>query len=64
MTEYFTGQRDIRNTGRSKSEKYTGTTEAGVKTVQPEKGTVEKEDASTIIFIFSIDLSMWPKRSS
>ena len=57
MTEYFTEQRDIGDTGRSGSKKYTATTEADVE-------TVEEEDASTTIFIFSNDLSMWPKRLS
>ena len=32
--------------------------------MQQEKGTVEEEDASTTIFIFSNDLGMWPKRLS
>ena len=32
--------------------------------MQQEKGTVEDEDASTTIFIFSNDLSMWAKRLS
>ena len=53
MTKYFTEQRDIGDTGRSESEKYTATTEADVENVQQEKGTVEEEDASTTIFIFS-----------
>ena len=48
MTEYFTKQKDIEDTGRSESEKYTATTEADVEIVQQEKGTVEKEDASTV----------------
>ena len=60
MTEYFTEQRDIGDTGRSESEKSIATTEANVETVQQEKETVE-EDASTTIFIFSNDLGMWPK---
>ena len=64
MTEYFTEQRVIGNTSRSESEKYTATTEADVETVQQEKGTVEEEAASTTIFIFSNDLSMWPIRLS
>ena len=64
MTEYFTEQRNIRNIDRSESEKYTATTEADVETVQQEKRTVEEEDASTTIFIFSNDLGMWPKRLS
>ena len=62
MTECFTEQRDIGDTGRSESEKYTATTEADVQTVQQEKGTVEEKDAITTIFIFSNDLGMWPKR--
>ena len=61
MTEYFAEQRDIEDTDRSENEKYTATTEAEVETVQQEKGTVEEEDASTTIFIFSNDLGMWPK---
>ena len=64
MTEYFTEQRDIEDTGRSKSEKYTATTEADVETVQQEKGNVEEEDASTTLFIFLNNLGMWPKRLS
>ena len=52
MTEYFTEQRGIGDTGRSESEKYTATAEAEVETVRQEKGTVEKEDASTTILIF------------
>ena len=62
MMEYFTKQKDIEDTGRSESEKYPATTEADVETVQQEKGTVEEEDASTTIFIFSNDFGMWPKR--
>ena len=64
MKEHFTEQKDIGDTGRSKSEKYTSTTEADVETVKQEKGTVKEEDASTNIFIFSNDLGMWPKRLS
>ena len=64
MTEYFSEQRDIGDTGRSESEKYTATIEADAETMQQEKGTVEEEDASTTIFIFSNDLGMWPKRLS
>ena len=57
-------RRDIGDTGRAESEKYTASTEADIETVQQEKGTVEEEDASTSIFIFSKDLGMWPKRLS
>ena len=64
MTEYFTDERDIGDTGRSESEKYAATTEADVETVQQEKETVEEEDGSTAIFIFSNDLGTWPKRVS
>ena len=66
MTEYFTEQRNIGDTGtgRSESKKYIATTEADVEIVQQEKGTVEEEDASTTIFIFSNDLGLWLKRLS
>ena len=64
MTEYFTEQSYIGDTGRSESEKYTAITEADVETVQQEKGTVEEKGASTTIFIFLNDLGMWPKRLS
>ena len=53
MTEYFTEQRDFGDTGRSESKKYTAITEADVETVQRENGTIEEEDASATIFIFS-----------
>ena len=56
MTGYFTEKRDIGDTGRSESKKYTATTETDVETVQQEKGIVEEEDASTTIFIFSNDV--------
>ena len=62
MTKYFTEKRDIGDSCRSESKKYTSTTGADVETVQQEKGTVEEEDASTTIFIFLNDLGMWPKR--
>ena len=55
MTECFSERRDIGDTGRSESEKYAATTEADVETVQ-KKETVEEEDASTAIYIFSFDL--------
>ena len=64
MAEYFIEQRDIGDNGRPESEKYKGTTEADVETVQQEKETVEEGDTSTTIFIFSNDLGMWPKRLS
>ena len=64
MTEYFTEQRDIGDTGRSESEKCTATTEAEVEIVQQEKETVEEEDATNTIVIFSKDLGRWPKRLS
>ena len=64
MTEYFTEQRDVGDTGRSESKKYTTTIEADAETVQKKKGAVEEEDASTTIFIFWNDLGMWPKRLS
>ena len=64
MTEYFTKKRDIGDSGRSESKKHTATTEADVEAVQQKKGTVEEEDASTTIFIFSSELGMWPKRLS
>ena len=56
MRKYFTEQRDIGDTVRSESKKYTAITEADVETVQQEKGADEEEDASTTIFIFSNDL--------
>ena len=56
MTEYFTKQKDIGNTRKSESEKYTASTEADVVTVLQEKKTVEEEDANATIFIFSNDL--------
>ena len=64
MTKYFTERRDIGETSRSGSEKYTKTTEVNVEAVQQEKGTIREEDSSTTIFIFSNDLGMWPKRLS
>ena len=38
MMEYFTEQRDIGDTGRSESEKYTATTEVDGETAQQDKG--------------------------
>ena len=61
MTEYFTEQRDIGDSDRSESEKYTAATEADAETDQQEKETVEEEDVSTTVFIFLNNFGMWPR---